>query len=295
MGQLDREFGQAASGQPFADFVSRVLGGSPSGRWLSTAYRTSILSVMAKKSASPTFEPIKPTRAHEAVLAQLQRKILEGELAPGDRLPSEREMMETFGVSRPTVREALRVAESLGLVAVRHGDPGGPRVLGQPSLGVTRVLDGLLSAERTSVAELLEARMVLEGAAARLAAARPAAELGPLEEAYHAMEQAPDFARFVEADALFHRRVAEVGGNRLLAVILTALRDPIVRLITAGLSGETEARARAKILRTHGDILQAIRAQDRAAADRRSRRHLFDLYAALVAPEERPRLESLLG
>src|SRR5208283_3812003 len=52
---------------------------------LSTAYRTSILSIMSKKSPPPTFEPIKPTRAHEAVLAQLQRKILEGELDPGDR------------------------------------------------------------------------------------------------------------------------------------------------------------------------------------------------------------------
>src|ERR1700678_2765341 len=118
---------------------------------------------MAKKKPSPMFELIKPTRAHEAVLAQLQQKILAGELAPGDRLPSEREMMETFGVSRPTIREALRVAESLGLVAVRHGDPGGPRVLGQPSIGLSRILDGLLSAERTSIDELLEARMVLEG------------------------------------------------------------------------------------------------------------------------------------
>jgi DNA-binding FadR family transcriptional regulator len=250
---------------------------------------------MSKKSPSAAFEPIKATRAHEAILAQLQRKILEGDLEPGDRLPSEREMMETFGVSRPTVREALRVAESLGLVAVRHGDPYGPRVLGQPSVGVTRVLDGLLSAERTSVAELLEARMVLEGAAARLAAARPTADLGPVEEAYRAMEQAQDFVRFVETDALFHRRIAEVGGNRLLVVILTALRDPIVRLITAGFSSETDARSRAKILRTHGEILKSIRAGDGAAADRRSRRHIFDLYADLVTPGERPRLESLLG
>jgi GntR family transcriptional repressor for pyruvate dehydrogenase complex len=188
----------------------------------------------------------------------------------------------------------LRVAESLGLVAVRHGDPGGARVLAQPSLGVTRVLDGLLSAERISVAELLGARMALEGAAARLAAARPAAELGPLEEAFRAMEHAPDFARLVEADALFHRRMAEVGGNRLLVVILTALRDPIVRLITARLSGDSEAKVRAKILRTHAEILEAIRARDGAAANRRSRRHLFDLYASLVAPEDRSRLESLL-
>ncbi len=168
------------------------------------------------------------------------------------------------------------------------------RVLGQPSIGVTRILDGLLSAERISVAELLEARMVLEGAAARLAATRPAAELGPLEEAYRAMEQAPDFDQFVEADALFHQRVAEVGGNRLLVVILTALREPIVRLIKT-LSGETADRDRKQILDSHGEILKAIRAGNGALADRRSRRHLFDLYAALVAPEEKPRLESLLG
>lgn len=250
---------------------------------------------MAKKTPTTTFEPIKPIRAHEAILAQLQRKILEGELMPGDRLPSERVMMESFGVSRPTIREALRVAESLGLVAVRHGDPGGPRVLGMPSVGVSRVLESLLSAERTSVAELLEARMVLEGTVARLAASRLAANLGPLEQAYREMEQASDFARFVEADALFHLRVAEVGGNRLLVVILTALRDPIVRLIATGLSSDTEAGARAKVLHAHREILKAIRSRDGGAADRRSRRHLFDLYEALITTEERRRLESLLG
>ena len=176
------------------------------------------------------FHHISGARAHEEVIDQITFAIRAGTYRAGDRLPSERVMMETFGVSRPTVREALRVAESMGLVAVRHGDPGGPRVLGMPSVGVSRVLDSLLSAERTSVAELLEARMVLEGTAARLAAARPAAELGPLEQAYREMEQASAFAQFVEADALFHCRVAEVGGNRLLVVILTALRDPIVRL-----------------------------------------------------------------
>ncbi len=249
---------------------------------------------MAKRTPSSTFEPIKPTRAHEAVLAQLQRKILEGELAPGDRLPSEREMMETFGVSRPTIREALRVAESLGLVAVRHGDPGGPRVLGQPSVGVSRVLDGLLAAERASVAELLEVRMVLEGSAARLAA-QSGADLGPLEEAYAAMAHAPDFARFVEADTLFHRRVAEVGGNRLLVVMLDALHDPIVRLITKSLARESEDQTRSQILRNHEQILAAIRDRDGATADRRSRCHLFDLYAKIVGPQERTRLEALLS
>ncbi|WP_422928724.1 FadR/GntR family transcriptional regulator [Singulisphaera sp. PoT] len=250
---------------------------------------------MAKKSEVPEFEPIKPTRAHEAILAQLQRRILEGDLAPGARLPSEREMMETFGVSRPTIREALRVAESLGLIAVRHGDPGGPRVLARPSLGVVRVLDSLLGAERTSLAELIEARIVLEGTAARLAASAPVGDLGPLEEAFRSMETAPDAARFVEADALFHRRVAEVGGNRLLVLFLSALHDPIVRLISTGLARETGSQAREAILLAHAGILKAIRDRDGVSADRLSRRHLIDLYADLVPAEARERLGSLSG
>ena len=61
------------------------------------------------------------------------------------------------------------------------------------------------------------------------------------------------------------------------------------------MSGATEVQARAKVLRAHGEILKAIRARDGAAADRRSRRHLFDLDATLVAPDERPRVEALLG
>ena len=110
------------------------------------------------------------------------------------------------------------------------------------------------------------------------------------------MEQAPDFARFVEADAVFHRRVAEVIGNRLLVVILTALRDPIVRLITAGLSGETEIQARGEDpAATHQEILKAIRAPGQRA--RIAARGVICSTSTLrwSLAEERPRLESLLA
>ena len=127
--------------------------------------------------------------------------------------------------------------------------------------------------------------MVLEGAAAHLAAARPGPGTQVTGGGVPSDGASPRLPPFRRGRRALHRRIAEVGGNRLLVVILTALRDPIVRLITAGLSGETEAQARAKILRTHGEILKAIRARDSAAADRRSRRHLFDLYSSLVAPK----------
>jgi DNA-binding FadR family transcriptional regulator len=204
-------------------------------------------------------------------------------------------MMNTFGVSRPTVREALRVAESLGLIQVRHGDPGGPRVLAQPSVGVARVVEGLLSAEQTSLAELLEVRAALEGAAARLAAGSSAAKLSQIDAAYRKMEKTTDSTAFAEADALFHRRIAEVSGNRLFSVILAALRDPIEAMITAGPSGAASGEERAAIIRMHGEILKAIRSGDGAAADRRSRRHLYELYASRLSAEERRRLESLRG
>ena len=120
-----------------------------------------------------SFARVRSTRAHEHIVEQLQRLILSGKLAPGSRLPSERAMMIEFQVSRPTVREALRVAESMGLIAVRHGDPGGPKVLGTPSVGITRVFDSLLDAGCTSALELLEMRVVLDSSAAALASTQP--------------------------------------------------------------------------------------------------------------------------
>ena len=124
-----------------------------------------------------SFARVRSMRAHEHIVEQLQRLILSGKLAPGSRLPSERAMMIEFQVSRPTVREALRVAESMGLIAVRHGDPGGPKVLGTPSVGIARVFDSLLASGCTSTLELLEMRVVLDSSAAALASTQPKSRL----------------------------------------------------------------------------------------------------------------------
>ena len=109
------------------------------------------------------------------MLAQLQRKILEGELTPGGSTTLEREMMETFGVSRPTIREALGWPRATGLITVRHGD-GRPRVLGQPS-GLLGSSMACCRPNERRLPSCSRARMVLEGPR-RLAAARPVSD-GP--------------------------------------------------------------------------------------------------------------------
>ena len=80
-------------------------------------------------SESTRFRPVQPVRAYERIVEQVEDALASGELRPGQRLPSERELVGQFEVSRSTVREALRVLESNGVVRSRPGDPNGPEVL----------------------------------------------------------------------------------------------------------------------------------------------------------------------
>lgn len=75
------------------------------------------------------FQPVQPVRAYQRIVEQIEEALSRGDLVPGQRLPSERELVTQFAVSRSTVREALRVLESNGMVRSRPGDPNGPEIL----------------------------------------------------------------------------------------------------------------------------------------------------------------------
>jgi DNA-binding FadR family transcriptional regulator len=242
----------------------------------------------------PAFARVRAVRAHEQIVEQLQHSILRGDLPAGSRLPSERAMMGQFQVSRPTVREALRVAENLGLVTVRQGDPAGPLVIAQPSVGIAHVFNGMLRSERMAPADLVELRLVLDGEAARFAAGQPRAAAAAVDEAYRKMLAAGELAEFIALDARFHYAIAMASGNRLIALVLEALDEPIHRLIESGLSTAPAAAARQTTLRQHGEILAAIRAGQPEAACHAARRHLYDLYAPALGAKQRQRAKALL-
>src|SRR6266852_2182626 len=138
------------------------------------------------------FSPIRPTRASSDVIAQIRRAIMNGQYRPGDRLPTEREMAQQFGVSRVTVRDALRALEANGLVRVKVGGQGGPYVA-EPDIALPRDSIGThLHVCGTTFEELAEARLALETPAAQLAAQRATpADLADLKAAIQGPMQPP--------------------------------------------------------------------------------------------------------
>lgn len=240
-----------------------------------------------------SFAKVHCTRAHEHIVEQLQSLILSGKLAPGTRLPSERAMMSEFNVSRPTVREALRVAESMGLISVRHGDPGGSKVLGTPSVGIAKVFESLLQSGCTSALELLEMRIVLDSSAAALASTQPQSRLSNLLEVLRQMQATTDLHSFAELDTSFHEAVIVASGNRLFHLVFQALKEPICSLIEKSLRSVLQ-QGREETLQHHAAIVEAIRKGDAQQAAGAVRAHLSDFYLPVLPARDRLRIKSFL-
>ena len=247
---------------------------------------------MVRSTASP-FEKVRSTRAHERIVEQLQRLILSGKLPPGSRLPSERSLMAEFEVSRPTVREALRVAESMGLISIRHGDPGGPKVLGTPSLGIARVLDGLVEAGCASAPELIEMRIILDSSSAALASLQPKERLSKASELLGKMRDAADPDAFAQLDAGFHEAIAVASGNRLFHVVFQALDQPIRTLIKGRLASSA-GPSREHTLQQHAAILDAIRGGQPQQAASAARSHLRQFYFPGLSAQERSHMRCFM-
>ncbi len=246
----------------------------------------------------PQFEHVQPVRLYQRIVQQVEDAIARGELKVGGRLPSERELVQQFGTSRATVREALRVLESNGVVRSRPGDPHGPEILPFSSVGLERQLDRALRSQGVSSASLISFRMMLDGWGSLLAAEfRSAEELASMEQSVAEMEAAIDvgYDAFSEADIAFHDAVARASRNAVLAMCNDAVRSVVVSLITDKVSNSPNSRSlMAESLEHHREVLAAIRNCDGEAASRISCRNLYDYYAGYVGDDDRRGLLALL-
>lgn len=220
-------------------------------------------------------------KAAEILASQIKLEIISGKYPEGAMLPPENEMAAQLNLSRPTVREALRLLESEGLVSIRPGPRGGPRVERPSSMVVTRSLTTLFQYERVSLAELLEARRAIEPACARVAASRAKSDdIAALQNSIERMRaNLNDDAVFWTENANFHVALAEAGGNTVLNTLMVSLRELIYEF-TAGLHITPEERM--ETVAEHTAIMQAIAAHDADAAARAAEAHLASFEARLV-------------
>jgi DNA-binding FadR family transcriptional regulator len=216
------------------------------------------------------FEPVQKRRAFEEILSQLEEMIVRGDLKAGDRLPNERLLCEMLGVSRPSLREALRVLEGLEIIEVRPGAgaASGSIISTKAGGALSSVLRMHLALGHFEAEELIEFRRVLERWTVSEAAKRRTDEhLATLERLVETMEASlDDEVAYRLADAQFHVAIAEAAGNGLMLRLMEALRDPIVHQIMDAQAWSDWERVVKKVTPEHREIYEAIRKRKPAAA-----------------------------
>lgn len=219
---------------------------------------------------------IKP--AYQQVADQVRGIIVSGELAPGDRLPVEGQLAAAFGVSRSTVREALRVLSSQGLIHTLRGTAGGSFVAEVDTGAISDFLEikiGLLSGTAgITVDELLEARELLELPAAMLAATRRTPEhLAEMREAIERERSESQRERRFEQHHRFHSVLLDAADNRLLNL----MTQPLFRVIRARFLHEQTGQFWQHVDDDHERLLACIEARDPDGAAEVMRAHLSRL------------------
>lgn len=214
---------------------------------------------------------VEKTKSYEAVVRQVLTLISRGELAPGQKLPPERQLASQLRIGRTTLREALRALEILGFIETAHGE--GSFIRSENRLVVpNQIIDGLLK-DSAQLRELYEVRALLEPQAAFLAAERRSPEqFGRLEQFVCAMEEALDRPRvFADEDIGFHFTIAEMAHNNFLCefqrVVLRALRPSWLELLLV--PGRS-----ASALNEHKEVCEAIKTGRARAAKVAMERHL---------------------
>jgi len=226
----------------------------------------------AEAPSWPPVEPVRSTRIYAEIVRQIKGLIADGHLKSRDRLPPERDLAERFRVSRTSVREALRALESLGLIEIRAGEGAYVRQVSVESLIEPLAL--VILTQREAIADLYEARRLLEPPIAALAARRASRE--EIAEMTRLLdEQAKEVGAGrtgLAQDAAFHSAIVQATHNRAITRIVTTLMDLLSQTREESLSAPGRPQ------RSHQDhrrILAAIAGRDGPAAQQAMLGHLI--------------------
>ena len=216
----------------------------------------------------------------QQIADELRRLIVSGELSEGDSLGHEPELVERFGVSRPSLREALRILEAEGLISVVRGMLGGVVVHEPDGRMAARTAALVLQARNVSLADVYEARTLLEPTAVRVLASlrsrrSAVAELRRLID--DQVQAIMDPEAFGRANARFHQRLVALVGNRTLSIVAEMLNEIVARAVTAASklgSARDSAATRRRGIHSQERLLALIAAGKASAAEAHWHAHM---------------------
>jgi GntR family transcriptional regulator, transcriptional repressor for pyruvate dehydrogenase complex len=239
----------------------------------------------------PAFQAVEQRRTFEQILLQVEQAIIDGRLQPGDRLPAERDLAQTFGASRASVREALRVLEMFGVMVARRGTgaDSGSVVAGSAQSGLQSALRLQAGLQRIPTRDMVEVRSVLEQHAAQKAAGRAREGLtARMRQIVEGMRSATDIGQFNELDTEFHVELARASGNTLLPVLMEALRGTMRRAMLEGFGRLPDWQAeRDYLVGEHEQMTRFIEDGDSTAAGTAVQNHVMRFYRHVMEPTDR--------
>ena len=224
------------------------------------------------------FKPAKQNRIYQNVVEQIQEAILEGQLKVGEQLPPERRLIEMFGVSRGTLREALRVLQQKGMIEIKTGVTGGSIIRGVTAESFSENLALLIRYQKVSLQDLADFREGIEGTVAALAAERATTEdIRTLKALYD--QSAAAFAAgpeqwdiAIRCDEQIHLALARISGNALFITVLETVYQNIHTYYERYLPmNESVLRENINDLKV---IIEAIEAKDATKAHDRACHHV---------------------
>jgi GntR family transcriptional repressor for pyruvate dehydrogenase complex len=218
-----------------------------------------------------TLEKHQDARITATLIAELKGQIASGAIAPGDKFPPERELAKTFKVNRASMRQALKVLESMGVLSQRVGD--GTYLSNSAGTLLREPLDFLVLLDDLSPQDIADTRMMVEPELTARAAERATGEdLAALRVAIAAMEKSKNARERIAADLEFHDAIFRASGNR----ICTLLFGEVHRLSFHGPGQAAKPPVVERSLLFHRRIYAAIKARDRNEARDAMREHLAD-------------------
>ena len=228
----------------------------------------------ARQRPAAVFTPVATGRISVEIVDQIKLAIRDGRLHAGDRLPPERDLTARFGVSRVTVRDALRILEAAGLIEIRVGARGGAYVRAPGSDRVGEGIANMLMMRSVSAQEVTEARLVLELGIVPLVCSRSTEEdLAALDAIVAESRTAVSEGTYhMDLSATFHVALARASHNAAVEMLVESLRGPL--LLSLMRAREVAPAMGIRGVREHAALVKAIRARDADRAHAIMSRHL---------------------